>query len=73
VKERGKQYKEREKQCKKPIFCTDLNFGQKFKSGIGKIPLLVTFITISVEEGANRVKFALLHCDTQTTGQGDKE
>ena len=65
--------KEREKQHKKHIFCTDSNFGQKFKSSIGKIHPFVTLITISVEEGADRVKFALLHSDAQTTGQGNAE
>ena len=62
---------EREKQHKNKFFCTDLNFGQK--SSIGKIHPFVTLITTSVEEGADRVKFALLHSDAQTTGQGNAE
>lgn len=62
--------KETEKQHNKRIFCTDLNFGQKFKLSIRKTHLFVTMTTISVEKGAERVKFALL---SQTPGQGDAE
>lgn len=60
--------RERWKQCEKSIICTDLGFGQK--SHTAKIHPL---IPSSVEEGAVRVKFALLHSDAQTWNQENSE
>lgn len=59
------------KKCEKQFFHAALNIEEKFKSGIGKIYEFVTFVTISAEEGAGRVRFALLHSNAQTTGWGN--
>lgn len=54
---------EREKQHKTKFFCIDWNFGQKSSIGIIHPFVILITTTTSVEEGADRVKFALLYSD----------